>query len=346
LNPLPADLDSLLESTGGIWEELRDRRIFITGGTGFVGSWLLESFHKANRELNLNARLLVLSRNPEAFYLKAPQLAGQADIAFLKGDLSSFSFPEGDLDYIIHAATESAAAGVELDPMRILELASKGTARVIQLAQERSCRKFLITSSGAVYGRLGRQPALVAEDYPGAPDSLQPSSAYAESKRLSEMLAALYAGKSSIQFKIARCFAFVGPYLPLNANFAIGNFIADALSGRDIQIKGDGTPVRSYLYASEMAAWLWTILFCGQPLRAYNVGSEHAVSVLETARAVSQQVVPHAEVVVNHKANTQANPLRYVPDTTRARIELGLTQKVQLSEAIARTLDWHRSGCR
>jgi dTDP-glucose 4,6-dehydratase len=138
-----------------------------------------------------------------------------------------------------------------------------------------------------------------------------------------------------------RAFAVVGPYLPIDRHFAIGNFIRDALAGGPIVVEGDGTPVRSYLYSSDLALWLLTILVEGLPGHAYNVGSEEAVSIADLARLVAgRSGRPIAVEIRGQAAGGVAD--RYVPSTIGARNELGLRVTVPLDEAIDRTLDWHR----
>ena len=344
MNTVSAEIDSLIESNSALWEELRDSRIFITGGTGFVGSWLLESFCRANDVLGLKASALVLSRRPDLFAGKLPHLCRRADINFLAGNVVDFPFPDGKIDYIIHAAAETVGLPQEGSRQRLLEVGMQGTWRVINLARQRQCAKVLFTSSGAVYGQLPGDIAFVAETYAGGPDCLEASSVYAESKRLSELIGAIACQNTDLQFKIARCFAFVGPYLPLDSNFAIGNFIADALGGGPIVIKGDGSPVRSYLYGSDLAVWLWTVLLRGQSLHAYNVGSQEPVSIRKAAEAVNTAVNSNLPVIVEGRPNTFSNPVRYVPDTYRARNELGLKQTVSLAESIARTIAFYRAA--
>ena len=262
VKPLPLeDLEHVLEHTRVLWSEASGKSFFITGGTGFFGMWLLESFAHINDQLALGMRATILTRDPAAFARKTPHLAARADLQFIQGDIRSFPFPEGQFDYIIHAATEVRAKLNEEAPQEMLDAIIAGSRRVLDFAAQCGVKKLLLTSSGAVYGKQPSEITHISEDYLGAPDPLLPGSAYGEGKRLAEHMCCVHAHQHGYEAKIARCFAFVGPHLPLDAHFAIGNFIRDAISGMPIQINGDGTPMRSYLYASDLAVWLWTILF-------------------------------------------------------------------------------------
>jgi dTDP-glucose 4,6-dehydratase len=336
MNPLSQDLDRILTRTEGRWEELRGQRIFVTGGTGFFGCWLLESFTWANDRLRLEASATVLTRNPEAFRKKAPHLAGHPAVHLLAGDVQSFPFPEGRFSHVIHAAAESGTDLNEANPLAMLDTVIQGARRTLDFAVAKGAGKFLLTSSGAVYGEQPSEMSRIPETYAGAPDPMDPGSAYAVGKRTAELLCAIYHREHGIETKIARCFAFVGPYLPLDAHFAVGNFLRDALRGGPIRVKGDGTACRSYLYAADLAIWLWTILMRGTPCRPYNVGSGEAMTVAQVAACVAQATggVP---VEIAERAETGAPGRRYVPDTSRARAELALCQTVPLVEAVRRT---------
>jgi nucleoside-diphosphate-sugar epimerase len=339
-NPLATDLEHILDHTRDLWDELRGEHIFITGGTGFFGSWLLESFAWANDKLGLNAKAVVLTRNPGAFQIKAPHLAAHPAIQFHPGDNRSFEYPPGKFSHIIHAATETNSKYAN-DPLETFNANIGGTQRILGFTDRCEGRKFLFTSSGAVYGRQPPEMTHIQEDYPGAPKTTELSTAYGQSKRTSEFLCTANAKKHGFQVTIARCFAFVGPLLPLDANYAIGNFIRDGLNGGPILVQGDGTPYRSYLYAADLAIWLWTILFKGQSGRPYNVGSEDDLSIAELGQVVANELSPKASVTIVGKPAASQFANRYVPSTKRAKMELGLESWIPIKEAIHRTVKFN-----
>jgi nucleoside-diphosphate-sugar epimerase len=341
-NLLPRqDLELIVERTGALWDEVRGQNLFITGGTGFFGCWLVESFCFINRLLALNAHATILTRNPGAFAEKCPHLASDGAITLQPGDVRSFEFPAGEYRYIIHAATEASAKQASDNPLEMFSTIVAGTEHTLEFAATHRTRKFLLTSSGAVYGKQPADITHVPETYRGTPDPLDAASVYAEGKRAAELLCALHGKKGAIDCKIARCWAFCGPHLPLDQHFAIGNFIGDLLAGRPIEIEGDGTPRRSYLYAADLAVWLWTILFRAPAMVPINVGSANDVSILELAQTVAKCLNPSTEIHVAQKTVATVAPSRYVPSVDRARELLGLRETIDLAEGIRRTAGWY-----
>lgn len=338
-NRLAEDLDRILARTEPLWQELRGQRILITGATGFFGCWLLESFAWANQRLDLKAHAVGLSRYPGVLAEKAPHLACDPAITLHAADVRHGNFPHGTFSHIIHAATEASARLNEEAPLVMFDTVVEGTRRALQFSIASSVTRFLLVSSGAVYGNQPPELSHMSEAFAGGPDPLNAASAYAEGKRAAEMLCSL-AATPRLATTVARCFAFVGPYMKLDAHFAIGNFIDDRRQDRPIHVRGDGSAVRSYLYASDMMVWLWTILFKGQSCRAYNVGSEEALNIARLASEVNSALPPESEVTIASAAALNAVAHRYVPCTARAREELGLQAEVPLREAIQRTHTW------
>ena len=311
------DLDHVLEHCRSCWPALSGERLFITGATGFVGKWLLESLLWANDELDLRTSIVALTRDPDRFRAEAWHLASHRTLTLLRGDAAEFSFPPGSFRFVVHAATTSP-------PSFDADVAA--TRHVLDFARQAQTERLLFTSSGAIYGRQPPDLAYIPEDFFG-----EPVTEYGRAKRASESLCA--------GALIARLFAFSGPYLPLDANYAIGNFVGDALKGGPIRIKGDGTPYRSYLYGADLAVWLWTILVRGESGRPYNVGSDQAVTIAELAAAMTRAIAPDARIEVAQQPKPGVPPQRYVPSVERARIELGLLERVSLEEGIRRMVD-------
>ena len=334
------DLDSVIEIAADDLRTFRNARIYLTGGTGFVGTWMLASIVRANARQNLCISVDVLSRDPGAFCLREPELSGSPGVRMIQGDVRSGAAYDTRYDAVIHAAVPSTATA---GPRETLESMVAGDRETLDAAARSGSIPFLYTSSGAVYGRQPPNYYALNENYSGAPDQLEPGLAYHHGKRTGELLCAMAASETRVAVKIARLFAFVGPHLPLDRNFAVGNFVGDALRSAPIVVRGDGTPVRSYLYASDMTAWLWAILARGATARAYNVGSELPISIEALAHRVSEADGRALPVEVRGKSPSHGQrPERYLPDTGRARLELGVAETVGLSSALQRTLAFHR----
>lgn len=337
--PIPSDdLDHILAHTREIWEALRGRRVFVTGGTGFLGIWLIESFLHANERLSLNAEMAVLSRAPERFMERAPHLAGRKGLRLIAGDIRGFSLDGESFPFVIHAAANVGGRSGEASAEDVFETIVDGTRHLLDIFEHLPPERLLFVSSGAVYGCLPPGLAQVPESYSGAPDPLVPASAYGLGKRVAEHRCAVHAARCRYHLTIARCFAFVGPHLPLDGVYAAGNFLRDGLTGGPVRPAGDGTAVRSYLYAADLAIWLWTLLFRGASGRAYNVGSPNSVAIGSLSKEIAKCFgVPALEPDGARPGN---QPSVYVPDVSRAEAELGLVERIPLGAAISRTVRW------
>lgn len=307
-------------------------RLFLTGGTGSVGRSILRYLKKVSHG-SPSIDITVLTRDPSRFVTLYPALA--ENVRLVRGDVRNLAVPVSGFSHVLHAATETSIAAAAR-PRELIETIVAGTSRVIDFASACGAKKMLFLSSGAVYGRQPERLACLPESYDGTPDARDPASSYGNAKRLAEQMCSL-ASQAGLEISIARLFAFVGPDLPRDGPFAIGNFIRDALEGGPIRVQGDGSPVRSYLYQEDLVVWLLTLLERGHPGRAYNVGSDQAVTISELAHLVSRTIGNGCKVEIAKGRADYPGRLRYVPSIDLAREELQLAPWTGLDEALRRT---------
>jgi len=340
---LASDREFLKIALRSLATDLKDTQILITGGTGVFGSWLLEALIAAQQSYDLKLSVTVLSRNPEHFKARRPHLACHPIVSVIPGDVRTFTGLENQFDYIIHAAAESHnITGSRLD---LVDTIVDGTRRILDFAAKSSnLNGLLFVSSNAVYGRAPGGQEFIEETCNTSPLITDGNVEYDESKRMAEALCSLYFQEWALPVKIARCFPVVGPYLPLDAHFAIGNFIGNALSGGPIQVKGDGTSIRSYLYLADLAVWLITILLKGESGQAYNVGSDSAITIAGLAEKVAACFEPKLRVDIEGTPKSGALVSRYVPSIARATHDLGLYVNYTLDQALANTLEHCRAN--
>jgi dTDP-glucose 4,6-dehydratase len=314
--------------------------IFLTGGTGFFGRALLRFLGNSSFESGDQLQVTVLSRSPNAFLNNYPEFRKADWISLHKGDiLDPHSFPQYDsFTHLLHAATDSTF-GPCLSPLTRYDQIVDGTRNILEYAAQNQISRFLFTSSGGVYGPQQKDGDKISESCLTMSNPLHSVNAYSVAKITAEHMCSLFRDKYGIETIIARCFAFVGPDLPLDAHFAIGNFIQDALQKEQITVKGNGAAIRSYMDQRDLAEWLLTLLFRGSAGEAYNVGSDEAVSISQLAYLVRDLLSPHKSVIILGKSVNDLGRNRYVPNIDKAVQTLGLTLRYSLKEGIVSTAE-------
>lgn len=322
----------------GDLQDLQGKHLLITGSTGFFGKWLLALVALLNRG-GAGIEVTAVSRAPERFLHDYPEYHRCGWIRWLQADVMTLpqSPLERPVDLVIHAATDTLP-GAHGDPIRIFDTILSGARNVMDLALVTGATRVLFTGTGAQYGVINpSRPALEISD--SACNSLLASSGYAEAKRAQETLAALYADRHGIEVVLTRCFAFSGPGLAMNAHFAIGNFIRDALNNESLVMQSTGRAVRSYLHGADLAVWLLTLLVKGQSGQAYNVGSDQGLSIAELARLVLARVAPQKAIVMPTVEQVGSQASYYVPDIQKAKA-LGLDVWTSLDQSIDSMVEW------
>ena len=334
--PLPAaDLDFVLSKLGCFRERPQGFRILFAGASGFFGSWMLESFLYAGTRLGLPIRAIALTRNASRFAERLPHLASDPRVELMESDAGAMPVPEGPVDYIIHSLVPDAGTSLEQTD----HFFQSATGRLIDIAVAKATKGFLLCSTGAAY-KAAHPPFPFSEGDPLVP--LDGPLSYGQIRRKVEDQCRVAWKNDGVPVKIARGFSFVGPRLPLDAGFAVGNFIRDGLAGHPITIKGDGTAIRSYLYAADMAVWLWKILLDGPADGEFNVGSEEAISIVGLAHTVGSLYGVGTHIAGEPMPG--AAPGHYIPSTGKAGRELDLREWTGLRESIEKTCRFSVAG--
>ena len=334
------DLASAAEDSLSALEPLRGGRLLITGGTGFVGTWLAELAAYLNEQHGFGLRLILLARDIDGFREKG-HLAERPEFSLLRGDVRNLRDIPSDVNWIVHAGATPDNRVHNTDPLRVSDTIVGGTRAALEAAVRLPVLDgFLNLSSGLVYGPQPTGLEGISEkDFHGFDPSAF-GAVYAESKRLAETLCFAYANQQRLRVVNARPFAFIGPYQHLDRPWAINNFVRDGLHGGPIRILGDGATVRSYLYPADMAVWLLAILASGQSGESYNVGSPEAVTLQGAAQSVSDLLPGRPTVTAPAAPLHQTGHSRFVPNMSKTAA-LGLRLHFDLTTALHRTLQWN-----
>jgi len=320
---------------------LRKGKILLTGGTGFVGTWLTEMIGFLNDRHNFQISLTLLSRHASSFPERAPHLASRADVNLVESDVRNVADLPSETEWIIHAAGNPDSRTHFSSPVRTMETIVLGTQTLLAAASRLTpLQKVLCLSSGLVYGPQHRDDAPLGEQAFSALNCNSLANLYPEAKRAAEMVTAAYRSQFGLPVLNARLFAFVGPYQLLDRPWAINNFFSDALRGGPIRVQGSGDTVRSYMYGSDLAYWLLRLLVSGKIGAAYNVGSPVGISLKDLAVKVAEHAPCRPLIDLNTLPAANIPCTRWLPDVTLAKTDCDLEVRIDLDHAICRTIEW------
>lgn len=324
-------------------KDLKNHTILITGGTGFVGKWLIELILYLNITYNFNIKLYVLSRNSTIQAKQYPHFQ-RKDVVFIDQDVRNPLELVDDIHYIIHCAAKPVTQFSDVDPIGLFHTIVKGTSNILDASLRLSnLIKILNISSGQVYGSTIEDNQLIREDSKClSMDCNSIHSIYAESKRMSESICAVYRSQYRLPVLTARPFSFVGPYQPLNGTLAVSNFIRDSLKGGPIKIFSDGESIRSYMYPSDMALWILGVLANGNIGSTYNIGSPICITLHDLASKIARLFSKSIQVQTKQMTDISFTKSMVVPSVDKAVHELKVEMKVDLDSALRKTIDWYK----
>lgn len=342
--PAPTeDIDFILKKLAELIPQLsfHNEKILMTGGTGFFGKWLTQALLAMNDRWQLGNEITIVSRSRAHALRDLPWLAGRQDVKILEGDIQTLETAE-KFTSILHGAAAASQDLNERHPEVMFDTIVNGTRKTLKVAENSRSSRFMFVSSGGVYGPQPNTIDHIPEAYTGAPSTFDPRSAYGEGKRAAELLCVAAQRRTGFRLAVPRCFAFIGPYLPLDIHFAAGNFLKCVHEGTPIIIAGDGTPLRSYLYAADLTIWLlYMWIQAPEKSEPVNVGSGESVSIEALAKTIRDAGKnKNLPIEIKMKADPGTKPARYVPEVLLAKRRYNLEAWTPLAEASVKTLRW------
>jgi len=347
MNPIvKEDLAQIISSPIIDWEELKGSTILVTGANGMLPSYMVETLLYLNEQRNYCIKVIALVRNLQKAKIVFGDWQDTSSLLFLEQDVSHGVHYKGEIDYIIHAASQAAPSYYGVDPVGTFKANTLGTVNMLELAKEKQVKGFLFFSTGAVYGDVGNESTLLVEDKLGCVNTLEVRNCYAESKRAGENACVCYHHQYGVPAKIVRIFHTFGPKMNLDDGRVFSDFCKNIINNQDIVLKSDGLAMRPFCYVADAVIAYFKILLDGKPATAYNVGGdkEHEISV----RNLSEMLVAlypekHLKVVYSIDkddmtyAKMRTPQQRIIADMSRIN-QLGWTQLYSVRDCFDRTI--------
>jgi len=318
-------------------EKLKNSQILITGGTGFIGTWITEMIIYLNEKFNFNVTIYLLSRNET-------QIKNHSELKYvhyIKSDVKNVKELPSTINYILHAAGTPDSREHVSNSIKTIDTFYKGTQNILELASRLpSLYKIIHFSSNKIYG--SNYSTTPMDETNTTIVGYNNQDVYSESKRISETLCKAYMSELHLPIIIVRPFAFIGPFQSLDKPWAINNFIRDGILGGPIRILGNEFTTKSYMYGSDLANCILNILSVGKIGEAYNIGSSTPVTLLELANKIKNLINNEIEIKIRSSKDTYSKTTFDVPMNTKAENELNVKHAFGIDDALKRTILWNK----
>lgn len=337
-----SDCLRILSNQAQMIDGLKNSKVVIIGGTGFVGTWIAEMISALNDEYNFNIELNLIARNTDKFLKTWPHLSDRKDFKLIKSDARQLANFPMDAEWVIHAAANPDTRFHASNPLETASVISEGTINLMRLAERLGkLKKILYLSSGLVSANASiLEQNNVKNDFANLPSDS--AYIYANSKRFAESICNAAASQSRLSIVMTRPFSFIGPYQSLDNPWAQTTFISDALNGNAIRLHGDGQIVRSYLYGGDAAFWFLSLLLNGSTEETINIGSSKEISLQNLAQLISANFNPSPDIVFNTAPRAQKKESKLFPLMSQVLSKYNLAVYTPIEDAIKLTIDWHK----
>ena len=343
-NPIiRSDLEKIAKSNLP-WEELHDKKVLVTGGGGFLASYLIKSLHTIGQLHKLNIKVVCVARAKQSVETRLAAYLESSDIEMVLHDISQplpTIFPSAD--FIIHCASQASPKFYGVDPVGTLRANSLGTLSLLEHALKTEKSKLMFFSSSEVYGEPLDSNKLVSEVDFGYLDPMNVRSCYAESKRMGENMCVAWAHQNKMHVNVVRPFHIYGPGVSLDDGRVFADFVADVVAKRDIILKSDGLAMRPFCYIADATVAFLTVLLRGEQTTAYNVGNPYAeISILKLATLLAnlfpeRNIGVRFEIPISSNAYLKSPVYRACPSIEKIR-NLGWAPFTGVQEGFHRTI--------
>lgn len=325
------EIEEIIANLGDVSKSFEDKNVLVTGGTGFLGSWICEVL------VEQGAKVICLDNLVSGLKSNISAMMDRDKFKFIQHDITQPIFFEEPLDMVMHLASRASPFEFEKYPIQILKANTLGIWVALGIAKKHSA-KFLYTSTSEIYGVAAEIPT--TEEYKGNVNPVGPRSCYDEAKRCGESYVIAYKMQHGLDIRIARIFNTYGPRMRAEGVYGrvVPRFIEQALSNKPITIFGEGTQTRSFCYFTDQVEGLLKLAFSEEADgEVVNIGSDKEITILELAKLVKELTNSASEIEFHPLPKD--DPIRRKPDITKAKMLLHWKPKVRLEEGLQKMIE-------